>query len=78
MNPLLWLLLLTEVDQTLESDNLPATKETPDAELLLFLAEWSDENDQWVDPDLFAEAPVTNPPAKNQKAEEDEQNPDIN
>lgn len=79
MNTLWWVLLLAV---EAEEQAAPATAIAPDAEVLLFLAEWSDENDQWVDPDLFAENPVhtsltENRKAKQEKDDEDEQDPDI-
>ncbi len=76
---LFMLLLMTEVVEK-QPDTSPQKQDTqpPDAEVLLFLAEWSDEDDQWLDPDLFDQPPEINEISDKQKVTENEQDPHIN
>ncbi len=54
-----------------------AQTDTPDMELLLFLGSWDDsENDQWLDPEIFAEDTQFNQQLDNTKAPKNEKDPD--
>jgi|GEM_PF-2559047 len=49
----------------------------PDLELLLFLAEWEDaDNDQWLDPEIFATDDSMNQQLDIQKAKQNETDSD--
>ncbi|MGJ8662756.1 MAG: hypothetical protein ACSHWU_03850 [Marinicella sp.] len=61
--------LATELKQT----------ENPDLELLMFLGAWDDdENDQWLDPEIFSEDSQINQQLDDDKVTNNEQDPDHN
>lgn len=76
------LFLTVNVDQDAvvpENDNADQSLEvTPDEELLLFLADWSDENEQWLDPETFNETEQQKIKFEYKFEQENENYPDNN
>ncbi len=85
-----WMLLMTLITNTTGSDiespeqttQQPITSDQPaqpSIELLLFLAEWQDsDNNQWIDPEAFAPDNTMNQQLDTPKEKEDETDPDYN
>ncbi len=86
-----WLLFITlmaatadtpiEVSEPIETTIEPSSElpTEPDLELLLFLAEWDDsDNDQWLDPEVFSTDNEMNQQLDTQKALQNETDPDHN
>ena len=67
----------TSVMTTKQTTNIKSDEIQPDMELLLFLAEWDGvEEDQWVDPEVFAQDSQFNQQLDSNKAQGDEEDPD--
>ena len=84
-----WLLLMALISGTAEVDEktvvtvespaepVPDQQPEPNIELLLFLAEWEDsDNNQWLDPEIFATDDTMNQHLDKQKVKQNETDPD--
>lgn len=64
-------------DKTSHKEN--HDRQEPDLELLMFLGAWDDEeNNQWLDPEIFSEDSQFNQQLDEHKATKNEQDPDHN
>lgn len=69
----------SESIDTKPTETTTETTTNPNIELLLFLAEWEDsDNNQWLDPEIFATDNSMTQQLDTQKAEENETDPDHN